>query len=113
VTALLDAQAASVQEKTGGLEEKLATLALTSAELERGLADCAPKESVDQLEARVDGGFDAMLVRLETQRWVSENVDKVADSVSQQFLHLIDDYVQQLRGRMEKCEKALKAAGQG
>eukprot|EP00747_Dinoflagellata_sp_TGD_P108808 gnl/TRDRNA2_/TRDRNA2_170522_c3_seq6.p1 gnl/TRDRNA2_/TRDRNA2_170522_c3~~gnl/TRDRNA2_/TRDRNA2_170522_c3_seq6.p1 ORF type:complete len:185 (+),score=58.22 gnl/TRDRNA2_/TRDRNA2_170522_c3_seq6:53-556(+) len=62
------------------------------------------QEAVTQLEAHVDGGFDAIVVKLETERWMRTNVDAVADSITNQFLQLVDM-------RVQRVEEKLAATG--
>jgi len=50
-------------------------------------------------------------VRLETDRWVREGCDRVADSVTNQFLRLLDDASSKVEKRVDSCEERLSAAG--
>merc|ERR1712176_978913 len=72
--AQLQEQGTDLMAKTGGLEEQMGALVQTAAELMGRFEECAPKQAVTQLRARVDGGFDALLVRLEADRWMRESV---------------------------------------
>merc|ERR1740121_3572145 len=71
----------------------------------------ASKAEVVQLGAKLDGSLDALFLRLETERWVREGVDKVADGVSSQFLRLLDEASQKAETRMAQCEERLTKLG--
>uniref|UniRef100_A0A7S1LT24 Uncharacterized protein n=1 Tax=Alexandrium catenella TaxID=2925 RepID=A0A7S1LT24_ALECA len=100
-----------LEKTSSGLEEQMGALVQSTAELMGKVEELAPAEALKKLSARVDGGFSALLVRLETDKWMRENVDKVADNVSNSFLRLLDDSSQKLSGRMERCEQRLSELG--
>lgn len=64
-------------------------------------------EALAQLRARVDGGFHALVVQLEVDRWTRSAVDGVADGISQHFLNHLDQTSVKLTSRVQKCENAL------
>ncbi|CAE6951678.1 tilS, partial [Symbiodinium sp. CCMP2456] len=62
---------------------------------------------VGAVRLRVDGGFRALLQRSEAEKWLRENVDTVADGVSNAFLRLLDKSSEKLSHRVEKLEKTM------
>jgi chromosome segregation ATPase len=60
-----------------------------------------------ELKARMEGGFDAMLVQLEAERWLRGQVDSVADRVTQDMVGVLDKTCDQLATRVLKVEKNL------
>jgi len=93
------------------LEDQLGHMVQTTAEIMGKFEDCATKEAMVELDAKVDGSFDSLLVRFETDRWVREGVDRVADTVSNQFLRLLDEASQKLDKRVDKMEQKVAALG--
>eukprot|EP00930_Biecheleria_cincta_P017538 TRINITY_DN13915_c0_g1_i3.p1 TRINITY_DN13915_c0_g1~~TRINITY_DN13915_c0_g1_i3.p1 ORF type:complete len:1457 (+),score=511.02 TRINITY_DN13915_c0_g1_i3:83-4453(+) len=75
------------------LDQDLAGLKDKSKALEDLLED-----RVSEVQAKLDGGFEALLLRLEAERWVNENVDAVADTVTNKFLRNLDKRVEKLEG---------------
>eukprot|EP00927_Polykrikos_kofoidii_P017990 TRINITY_DN18261_c0_g1_i1.p1 TRINITY_DN18261_c0_g1~~TRINITY_DN18261_c0_g1_i1.p1 ORF type:complete len:705 (-),score=190.02 TRINITY_DN18261_c0_g1_i1:35-1984(-) len=97
--------------RNAGFEEQLGAMIQTVAELMGRLDECATRKAVFQLRARVDGALDSIVLRLETQRWVSENINGVADGITNSFLHLMDQSSEKLQGRVKTCEAALFEGG--
>jgi len=71
----------------------------------------AKKEEVRQLKARVEGGFNALIVQIEAQRWLKANIDSVSDGVSQAFMQLVDQTSERVSKRVSKVESALADPG--
>jgi len=61
-------------------------------------------QEVGTVRLRMEGGFKALLQRLEAQSWLRENVDTVADGVSNSFLRLLDKSSEKLKERVDKLE---------
>merc|ERR1712113_838269 len=100
---------AEVAKTSSGLAEQMGSLVQSTAEIMGQIDECAKKDVVSKLGARVEGGFDAIIVRLESERWMRENVDKIADNVANSFLRLLDDSSQKLTARVDKLEHRMAA----
>jgi len=98
------------QAGRSGLEDQMGALVQTAAELMGKVDRCASKEALHHLSAHLDGSLDALAVRFETERWVRESCDRVADNVANQFLRLLDEASSKMEHRMEDCEKRLAIA---
>lgn len=98
---------ADLQKRDDGLEEQMGSLVMTTAEMMGKLDGLASAEQLMQLRARVDGSLDALLLRLETSRWMREGIDRVADNVTSSFLRLLDDSSTKLSARVDSCEQKL------
>jgi len=94
-----------------GFEEQLGAMVQTCADLTGKVETMAKKEEVTQLKARVEGGFNAIVVHMEAERWVKSNCDTVADGISQSFLGLVDQTCEKLALRVSKVESALSDTG--
>eukprot|EP00440_Ansanella_granifera_P031476 gb/GFBE01034172.1/.p1 GENE.gb/GFBE01034172.1/~~gb/GFBE01034172.1/.p1 ORF type:complete len:1704 (+),score=596.65 gb/GFBE01034172.1/:1-5112(+) len=92
---------AAVEEVAAKLQHDMEGLQEHSKDME---------EKISFVHVRMEGGFQAMLERLEAERWVAQSVDKVADSTNNAFLKLLDDATFQLNQRVEKLEKVASAA---
>mmetsp|Transcript_79996 Transcript_79996/g.124752 ORF Transcript_79996/g.124752 Transcript_79996/m.124752 type:complete len:1771 (+) Transcript_79996:28-5340(+) len=90
-----------------GYEEQLGSVVQSVADVMGKLETKAPKEDLNKVKARVEGGFDAIVVQLEAERWLRGQVDSVADGISQSFMHLLDQTSEKLSNRVHKVELAL------
>eukprot|EP00927_Polykrikos_kofoidii_P020074 TRINITY_DN19466_c0_g1_i1.p1 TRINITY_DN19466_c0_g1~~TRINITY_DN19466_c0_g1_i1.p1 ORF type:complete len:1321 (-),score=340.44 TRINITY_DN19466_c0_g1_i1:185-3640(-) len=89
---------------------KLEKQAGFEAEIEKRLGTRASMEALRRLRARVDGGFDAMLLRLETMCWAHQAFDASADNIGNSFLSLLDKGSVKLEERVKRCEQKLASA---
>eukprot|EP00971_Amphidinium_carterae_P112697 2231746-Amphidinium_carterae.1 len=62
-------------------------------------------EAFLKLRSKVDGGFTAMNVKLETERWFRVQMDAAADTVSNDFLRMLDTKTSHLEKRVEQIEE--------
>jgi len=108
-------QEKALQEMRQRLEE-LSRLSDAAAKGEEAATRCLKdvealqsklEEEVGAVRLRVDGGFRALLQRSEAEKWLRENVDTVADGVSNAFLRLLDKSSEKLSFRVEKLEKTM------
>jgi len=100
-----------MQDRASGFDEQLGSMVQTAAELLGKVDELAPAKVVDQLRSRVDAGFDALIVRFETEKWMKGNVDAVADSICNSYFHLLEQGLTKLQGRMKECEQQVHALG--
>eukprot|EP00929_Paragymnodinium_shiwhaense_P058079 TRINITY_DN29093_c0_g1_i1.p1 TRINITY_DN29093_c0_g1~~TRINITY_DN29093_c0_g1_i1.p1 ORF type:complete len:1935 (-),score=530.76 TRINITY_DN29093_c0_g1_i1:92-5425(-) len=95
------------EARTDGFEEQLGALLQSTADVMGKLDDCAKKKDLVVLRGRLEGAIDSMVVQLETERWVRQNVDAVADGINNSFLHLLDQSAEKVGERVRRCEAAL------
>lgn len=93
--------------------EELSSMKDAAAKSEELVQSCQTEvtilqEKLDQevgtVKLRMEGGFKALLQRLEAEKWLRENVDTVADGVSNSFLRLLDKSSDKLKERVDKLE---------
>eukprot|EP00928_Gymnodinium_smaydae_P048252 TRINITY_DN3224_c0_g1_i1.p1 TRINITY_DN3224_c0_g1~~TRINITY_DN3224_c0_g1_i1.p1 ORF type:complete len:1847 (-),score=578.76 TRINITY_DN3224_c0_g1_i1:73-5613(-) len=107
----LDAQAETLQtvkKRHDGLEEQMGAIVQTAADALSKVDSCAKHEDLKSLRAHTDGALDAMLLRLETERWMHENFNGVADGITNSFLGLLDQTTEKLQARVRSCEDRLQ-----
>lgn len=100
-----------LDERTAGFGEQLGSVLGNIADLMGAVDGMAEKEEVLKLAARVEGGFDSLLVHMETERWLKSHTDGVADGITQSFLGLVDQTCEKLAARVQKIESALSDPG--
>merc|ERR1712050_55218 len=105
----LEKTSAEAEKTNAGLSEQMGSLVQSTADIMGKVETCAKQEVVSKLSARVEGGFDALILRLESEKWMRENVDKIADNVANSFLRLLDDSSQKLAARVDKLEHRMSA----
>lgn len=94
-----------------GFEEQLGSMVQSCADIMGSVDSMAKKEDVTKLKARVEGGFKAMVVQMESERWLKANTDSVADGIGQAFMSLVDQTSEKLSVRVQKIENALSESG--
>jgi len=94
-----------------GFEEQLGSMVQSCADVMGRVDSMAKKEDVKKLKARVDGGFNALVVQMESERWLKANTDSVADGIGQAFMSLVDQTSEKLSVRVQKIENALSDSG--
>jgi len=93
------------------MAKELADSKAAAEALQKALSDLSskvdkcpsPKELV-RLRARIDGGLNALMLRVETTRWTEEVVSSSADSIHNSFLGLLDKTAVKLEERVKKLE---------
>jgi chromosome segregation ATPase len=60
-----------------------------------------------QLRARVEGGFDAVVVRIEANRWMGEESGVAGDAIMQAFTFNLDSRLSELEHRLHKSDAVL------
>merc|ERR1712070_158479 len=100
-----------LHEQSAGFRENLDTTLGNVADLMGRVDGMAEKEEVLKLAARVEGGFDSLLVHIETEKWLKSHSDGVADGITQSFLGLVDQTCEKLAVRVQKIESAISDPG--
>jgi chromosome segregation ATPase len=90
-----------------GFEEKFGSLVQEQAELLGKVETKAENKDLQTVRARVEGGFNALVTKMEADRWIRSQADVIADGISQNFLGLIDSTCEKLSLRVQKVESAL------
>merc|ERR1711920_368126 len=99
----------ALETTSQGLSDQMGHLVQSTAECLGKVEECESKEVVSKLSARLEGGFDAIIVRMEADKYMRENVDKIADNVANSFLRLLDDSSQKITARVDKLEHRMAA----
>jgi len=94
-----------------GFEEQLGSMVQSCADVMGRVDSMAKKEDLKKLKARVEGGFSALVVQMESERWLKANVDSVADGIGQAFMSLVDQTSERASVRLQKIEEALAESG--
>mmetsp|Transcript_39807 Transcript_39807/g.93771 ORF Transcript_39807/g.93771 Transcript_39807/m.93771 type:complete len:1965 (+) Transcript_39807:164-6058(+) len=84
---------AEVSLKVNNMQQEMETLSNAM-----GVRDAAIKK----LHSKVDGGFAALNVKLETEYWMRTQIDAAADGIGNDFLRLLDQKCNHLEKRMEQ-----------
>lgn len=95
------------------LEEQLGALDSATSDLNLKVDQCATKELVMRLRARVDAGLRLLIERLESDKWIRMNVDKTADMITNSFLRLVDESNQKLKDRFQNLEQGVFSSDAG
>jgi hypothetical protein len=72
--------------------------------LEEAVQGCVSREDLSQLRARVEGGFDAMVVRMEAEKWIAEETRVGADKIVRKFTFNMDKRIGMLEHRLDKAD---------
>jgi hypothetical protein len=83
------------------------------ADIDRILEGCVTQQEFFDLRARVEGGFQCMVVHMESRRWMMEEAGIAGDKIVQQFTLNMDNRISELERRFHKhdavvdklCEK--------
>lgn len=66
-----------------------------------------PEKDFNELKARVEGGFDALVVQMTANTWIMEEADNAADKIVQAFSFNLDNRVTEMESRVHKSEVVL------
>lgn len=72
-----------------------------------GCESLVQRDEFLSLKARVEGGFQAIVVQLQTQSWVTEQCDDAADKLVQAFSFNLDNRITDIETRLHKSEAVI------